>query len=78
MIRVRIRNGELEAQDPIPAEWEGQVAKLVPLTPDDPLPDLQRALRALHAMGPMEYDPGEREANQLGKEQMNALSGRHE
>jgi hypothetical protein len=31
------------------------------MTPDDPLPDLEDRLAALHAMGPMEFEPGERE-----------------
>jgi hypothetical protein len=31
------------------------------LTPDDPLPDLEARLAALHRLGPAEFDPGERE-----------------
>jgi hypothetical protein len=32
------------------------------MTPDDPIPDLEERLAALEALGPVEYDPGEREA----------------
>jgi hypothetical protein len=35
--------------------------KIVPLTPDDPLPHLEERLAALEALGPMEFEPGERE-----------------
>ena len=31
------------------------------MTPDDALPTLEEHLAALHAMGPMEFEPGERE-----------------
>jgi hypothetical protein len=62
MIRALVRKGRVEPQDPIPDEWEGQTVKIVPLTPDDPIPDLEERLAAFHALGPMEYDPGEREA----------------
>jgi hypothetical protein len=40
------------------------------MTPDAPLPDLEERLAALVALGPMEYDLGEREeANRLLAEQ---------
>ena len=61
MIQARIHHGRLEVQDPIPEEWEGLMVKILPLTPDDPLPDLEQRLSALHALGPMEFEPGERE-----------------
>ncbi len=61
MIRVRIRQGRVELLDPIPEEWEGQTFQLVALTPDDPMLDLEEALAALKALGPTEYEPGERE-----------------
>lgn len=61
MIRARIHQGRIEAQDPVPEEWEGQLVKILPLTPDDPLLDLEERLVALHALGPAEFDPGERE-----------------
>lgn len=62
MVQARIHQGRVEAQDPIPAEWEGQLVTLVPQTPDDALPDLDAPLAALHALGPMEWEPGESEA----------------
>jgi hypothetical protein len=61
MLHARIRQGRVEAQDPIPKEWEGQLVKILPLTPDDPLPDREGRLAALEALGPMEFEPGERE-----------------
>lgn len=61
MIRARVRQGCVEVQDPIPEEWEGLSVKILPLTPDDPLPDLEERLAALQALGPMEFEPGERE-----------------
>jgi len=35
--------------------------KILPTTPDDPLPGLEEWLAKLHAMGPMEFGPGEHE-----------------
>ena len=61
MLHARIHQGRVEIQDPIPKEWEGQLVKILPLTPDDPLPDLEERLAALQALGPMEFEPGERE-----------------
>ena len=68
MIQARIHEGRIEAQEPIPEEWEGQLVGIVPLTPDDPMPNLDARLAALHALGPMEYEPGEREAIHLALE----------
>ena len=62
MIHARIQQGRVEVHDPIPKEWEGQSVKIIPLTPDDPLPDLEERLAALQALGPMEFEPGERES----------------
>jgi hypothetical protein len=84
MIRARIQQGRIEAEEPIPAEWEGQAVKIRALTPDDdPLPDLEKRLAALHAMGPMEFEPGEREiiakaldeVDRAAKSAMNAMAG---
>ena len=62
MIQARIQDGRVELGEPIPAEWEGQTVKISPMTPDDPIPDLEERLAELHALGPMEFDPGEQEA----------------
>jgi hypothetical protein len=69
MIHARIHEGRVEVQDPIPEEWEGQLVKIVPLTPDDRLPDLDERLATLHALGPMEFEADEREqiATSLGE-----------
>jgi hypothetical protein len=70
MIRALVHKGRVKPQDPIPDEWEGQIVKIVPLTPDDPIPDLEERLAAFHALGPMEYDEGEQETiERLLKEQ---------
>lgn len=61
MIQARIHQGCIEALDPIPEEWEGNLVKILPLTPDDPVPDLEERLATLHSLGPMEFDPAERE-----------------
>ena len=83
MIQASIHQGRVEVREPIPAEWEGQSVKITIMTPDDPLPDLEERLAALHALGPMEFDPGERETiaralgdlNAAGKAAMDAIAG---
>ena len=47
MIRARVHKGRVEIQDPIPEEWEGQSVKILPLTPDDPLPDFRSHNRSV-------------------------------
>ena len=47
MIRARVHLGRVEIQEPIPEEWEGQFVKILPMTPDDPQPDLEERLAAL-------------------------------
>jgi hypothetical protein len=70
MIRARVKQGRVEIEEPIPEEWEGQLVKILPMTPDDPQPDLEERLAALDALGATEFEPGERElANQLLAEQ---------
>ena len=73
MVHAIIQHGRVEVQGPIPSDWEGQTVKIVPLTPDDPLPDLDVRITQLHAMGPMEFEPGEREAISLALEEMDRL-----
>jgi hypothetical protein len=60
LVHAIIQNGQIEVQEPIPDAWEGQMVKIVPLTPDDPIPDLEARLAALHALGPVELDADER------------------
>ena len=74
MIQAQIREGRVEVQDPIPASWEGQTVNIVPLTPEDPLPGLEARLAALHRMGPVEYEPGEREQVAAELEELNRIS----
>src|SRR5437870_1088467 len=61
MLQARIHRGRIEVEDPIPKEWEGLAVKILPLTPEDPLPDLEERLAALAALGPMELEKSERE-----------------
>jgi hypothetical protein len=83
MIQARIHQGRIEVQEPIPDEWEGQLVKILPMTPDDPLPGLEEWLAALHSMGPMEFEPGERELiegalaelDRTGKAAMQTIAG---
>ena len=44
------------------------------MTPDDPLPDLEERLAALHALGPMEFDPGERERIEAALAELDHIS----
>lgn len=74
MIRAEIRRGRIIAREPIPPEWEGQEVKVVPLTPDDPIPDLEERLAAFRALGPMEYEEGEREAIEKELAEFNEFS----
>jgi hypothetical protein len=84
MIQARVEQGRLEFQEPLPREWEGRLVKITPLTPDDPIPDVDERLAALHALGPMEYEPGEQEAiareladlDRAGKDSMQSLAAR--
>jgi hypothetical protein len=48
--------------------------KIEPCTPDDAIADVEQRLAALHALGPMEYEPGERETNDQAIAAMNELS----
>lgn len=83
MVIAVIQNGRIEARDPIPSSWEGQLVTVAPLSPDDEIPDLEERIAALHAMGPMEYEPGEQEMiasslaelKQVSKSAMEALAG---
>jgi hypothetical protein len=61
VIHAHIHRGRIEVQDPIPREWEGRLVKILPLTPDDPILDLEVQLAALKALGPIEFEPGERD-----------------
>src|SRR5437867_10809829 len=83
MVQARIQHGRVELREPIPDEWEGQLVKITPMTPDDQLPDLEERLAALHALGPMEFEPGEAdsitnalaELNDAGKAAMQTIAG---
>jgi hypothetical protein len=84
MIQARIEQGQVVVEEPIPTAWEGRIAKLVPMTPDEPLADLDELIAALHAMGQMDLDPNEREEiasalagmDKFGKEALNRLPTR--
>lgn len=83
MLQARIHQGRIEVQDPIPKEWEGQPVKILPLTPEDRLPDLEERLAILETLGPMELESDERELiaqvlgemDRLSREDMQAITG---
>jgi len=83
MVQARILQGRIEAQEPIPVEWEGQLVKITTMTPDDPILDLDERLALLHGMGAMEFEPGETETiatvmadlNEASKRSMESLTG---
>jgi hypothetical protein len=62
MVQARIEKGRVKLQEPIPADREGQLVKITPMTPDDSLPDLEERLVALHALGPIKFGPGAKAA----------------
>jgi hypothetical protein len=74
MIVGRVEHGRIELASALPEEWEGQAVKIEPCTPDDSVPELTQRLAALHALGPMEYEPGERERIEQAMAAMNELS----
>jgi hypothetical protein len=74
MVQARIEKGRVKLQEPLPVDWEGRLVKITPMTPDDPLPDLEEVLAALHAMGPMEFGPGEKGAINDALADLNRLS----
>jgi hypothetical protein len=83
MVFGRVEHGQIQLASVLPEEWEGQAVKIEPCTPDEPLPDLAKRLQALHAMGPMEYDPEEQARiekalttmNDVSRTQMQHLAG---
>jgi hypothetical protein len=79
MIHARVQKGRLKLLGPIPKSWEGREVTLRPatedeLTPDDPIPDLQEKMAALHALGPMQWEPGERERIEQDLREMDRIS----
>jgi hypothetical protein len=74
MVQARIRKGRVEVEEPLPAEWEGQLVNITALTPDDPISDIEGKLAALDALGPMEYEPGEQEMIEKALAEMDAIS----
>ena len=74
MIVGRVEHGQIRLVTALPEDWEGQSVKIEPCTPDDDLPDLEQRLADLHALGPMEYEPGEREEIEKALAAMNELS----
>jgi hypothetical protein len=73
MIQGHIHHGRVEVSAGIPPEWEGHPVQIIPLTPDDPIPDLEERLKALDAMGPMEWEPGEKELVSKALQELDAL-----
>jgi hypothetical protein len=79
MIHARVQRVRLKLLGPIPKSWEGREVTIRPatedeLTPDDPIPDLEEKLAALHALGPMQWEPGERERIEQEIREMDRIS----
>jgi len=74
MIVGRVQQGQIQLPSALPKEWEGQAVKIEPCAPDDALPDLPQRLAALHALGPMEYEPGEQLTIEKALAAMNEVS----
>jgi hypothetical protein len=77
MIVGRVEHGQIQLASALPEEWEGQAVKIECCTPDDPFPDIERLLATLHALGPMEYEPGEQERIEQALAAINDLSRDH-
>jgi hypothetical protein len=74
MVQARIQQGRVEVREPIPAEWEGQLVKITTMTPEDPLDDIAERLAELHALGAMEFEPGEADSIAAALAELNAAS----
>jgi hypothetical protein len=66
MIRAVYRDGLIQPLGGVPADWqEGDELTILQkdefLGADDPIPDIDTRLAELHELGPMEFEPGERE-----------------
>jgi hypothetical protein len=73
MIVGRIQHGQVEFDSPLPGEWEGMMVRVEPCSPDDTV-DLAARIAALHALGPMEYETGERERTRRELDAVDRLS----
>jgi hypothetical protein len=74
MIVGRVEHGRIQLTSALPQEWEGQTVKIEPCAPDDAIENLAERLTALHALGPMEFEPGEKSRMEQELAAMNALS----
>lgn len=74
MIIGRVADGQIRLSSVLPEEWEGQAVRIEPCAATDVAPDLAQRLTALHALGPMEHEPGERQQIEQALAAMNELS----
>jgi hypothetical protein len=77
MIVGRVEQGQIQLASALPEAWEGQIVKIEPCSPDDAQPDLKQRLAALHALGPMEYEPGEKAKIEQALAALDDLSRTH-
>ena len=90
MIRAVYRNGKIEPLGGVPAEWEENEELTIEMAerflgPDEPVSDIEQRLADLHALGPMEFEPGEREEmeriwkemDELGLQETKRMLDRH-
>jgi hypothetical protein len=74
MLTAHIHHGSVVTDEAVPTEWEGLPVKVLPLSPDDPVGDLEERLAILEKLGPMEWELGEREMVATARAEMNQLS----
>lgn len=74
MVTARIRDGRIEADEPIPDSWEGMKVLVQPLSVETDPDDLETRLRALHELGMTEFEDGEVERIQQALSEMDRRS----
>jgi len=64
MIHGVVHDGAILALDPIPADWDGRsvVIEAAANVPNDERAEIEKWYGELEALGPAQYEPGEREA----------------
>ena len=61
MLTAKIRDGRIEADEPMPDSWEGLSVQILPLPLEALADDLEQRLKALHELGAAEFEDGEEE-----------------
>lgn len=61
MLTAKIRDGRIEADEPIPEIWEGLAVQILPLVSEEIVDELEQRLKALHDLGATEFADDEEE-----------------